>query len=86
MGFYLGKFIYLLDAYDDLEHDRKKQCYYPFHQTDTTEPQFSQNCEALLQMMMSSCAAAFERLPILHYEEILRNILYSGVWCRLESI
>ncbi|MFR4393225.1 MAG: DUF5685 family protein [Ruminococcus callidus] len=82
VGFYLGKFIYLLDAYDDLEHDRKKQCYNPFHQTDTTEPQFSQNCEALLQMMMSSCAAAFERLPILHYEEILRNILYAGVWTK----
>ena len=25
VGFYLGKFIYLLDAYDDLEHDRKKE-------------------------------------------------------------
>ena len=33
-------------------------------------------------MMMSSCAAAFERLPILHYEEILRNILYAGVWTK----
>ena len=29
MGFYLGKFIYLLDAYEDLEEDKKKKCFYP---------------------------------------------------------
>ena len=78
----MGKFIYLLDAYDDLERDRKKNCYNPFLLTDTTEPQFSQTCESMLQMMMASCAEAFERLPILHYEEILRNILYAGVWTK----
>jgi len=28
LGFYLGKFIYILDAYMDLEKDDKKGCYY----------------------------------------------------------
>ena len=30
MGFYLGKFIYLMDAYDDVEDDVKKGNYNPF--------------------------------------------------------
>ena len=30
MGFYLGKFIYLMDAYDDVEDDIKKGNYNPF--------------------------------------------------------
>ena len=30
MGFYLGKFIYLLDAYDDVEEDVKNGNYNPF--------------------------------------------------------
>ena len=30
MGFYLGKFIYLLDAYDDVEKDVKSGNYNPF--------------------------------------------------------
>ena len=30
MGFYFGKFIYLLDAYDDVEEDVKKGNYNPF--------------------------------------------------------
>ena len=29
IGFFLGKFIYLMDAYDDLEEDKKKHCYNP---------------------------------------------------------
>lgn len=80
IGFHLGKFIYLLDAYDDLEHDRKKNCYNPLRSMAEHDPQFSQTCKSLLKMMMASCAESFERLPILHYDEILRNILYAGVW------
>ena len=30
MGFFLGKFIYILDAYDDLEEDIKNKNYNPF--------------------------------------------------------
>ena len=36
-------------------------------------------------MMMSECSLAFEFLPILMYEDILRNILYAGVWLRYEA-
>ena len=28
----------------------------------------------------------FEKLPIIKYTDILRNILYSGVWCRFEAV
>ena len=37
-------------------------------------------------MMMSECCKEFERLPILENVEILRNILYSGVWGRYEAV
>ena len=37
-------------------------------------------------MMMSECCKEFEKLPILDNVEILRNILYSGVWCRYEAV
>lgn len=37
-------------------------------------------------MMMAECSRIFEKLPILDHAEILRNILYSGVWCRYEMI
>ena len=40
----------------------------------------------LLTMMIAEASRAFEQLPILKNAEILRNILYSGVWCRYEMI
>ena len=32
MGFFLGKFIYLMDAYEDLPEDLKKDRYNPLQQ------------------------------------------------------
>ena len=37
-------------------------------------------------MMMSECAKAFERLPIIQDIDILRNIIYSGVWVKYGMI
>ena len=36
--------------------------------------------------MMAESARAFERLPILECADVLRNILYSGVWTRYEMV
>ena len=36
--------------------------------------------------MMAEAARSFERLPILENAGILRNILYSGVWCRYAQL
>ena len=83
LGFYLGKFIYLCDCYEDLERDEKKGSYNPLL-ARSTEVDFAANCERMLSDMMARAARAFERLPILQDAEILRNILYSGIWLRFE--
>ncbi len=77
LGFYLGKFIYLMDAWDDLEKDRKRKEYNPFLNMDDNEKVYQ-----ILRMMMAETCKAFEKLPVIENVEILRNILYSGVWCR----
>ena len=35
---------------------------------------------------VTECAKSFERLPILLHADILRNILYSGVWSKYEYL
>ena len=84
MGFYLGKFIYLCDSYEDLERDARAGSYNPLL-ARRDSPTFSQDCEQMLGDMMARAALAFERLPILQDADILRNILYSGVWLRFEQ-
>lgn len=85
MGFFFGKFIYLMDAYEDLEKDEKSHSFNPFFPI-WHEPDFEDNVKKILTMMMAECSKAFERLPILEHVDILRNILYSGVWTRFEMI
>lgn len=85
MGFYFGKFIYLMDAYEDLEKDIKNHSYNPFLSIYKSED-FEKNCAEIMTMMMAECCRAFELLPILENADILRNILYSGVWSRYQII
>lgn len=85
MGFYMGKFIYLMDAYEDLESDQKKNIYNPFVKlAGESGKDFDTISRLMLTSMMSECAKSFERLPILLHADILRNILYSGVWSKYE--
>lgn len=81
MGFYLGKFIYLVDAYEDVYEDVKKGSYNLFSDR-YQQPEFEEEVQEILFMMMAACCREFEILPVLEYGEILRNILYSGVWSR----
>lgn len=85
MGFYFGKFIYLMDAYEDVEEDIKKGNYNPFAKEYIIEG-FDDKVKKLLILMMAETCREFEKLPIIKYADILRNILYSGVWCRFESV
>lgn len=85
IGCYLGKFIYLMDAYEDIEKDKQQGNYNPLYQL-YEEPDFEEECKSILMMMMAGCSREFEKLPILEHAEILRNILYSGVWYRYEKV
>ena len=84
-GYSLGRFIYLMDAYDDLEDDLKKKQFNPLAHLKDRED-FDAYIESVLELYMSEAADAFERMPVLEYSEVIRNIIYSGVWTRLEMM
>ena len=81
MGEGLGRFIYFMDAYDDLKKDVRKKKYNPLksmmHQED-----FEQICKDGMTMMIADSADAFEQLPVVKDADLMRNILYSGVWAK----
>ena len=87
LGFYMGKFIYLMDAYEDLDSDEKHNSYNPLLLLrEEQDKDFEVLVRLMMTSMMSECAKSFERLPILLHADILRNILYSGVWSKYEYI
>ena len=84
VGYYLGKYIYILDAYDDLEKDLASGSFNPLAAMGG-RPGLDDYVQGILTMTISSCTAAFETLPIVENIDILRNILYSGIWCKFEQ-
>lgn len=84
MGFYLGKFIYIADCFCDIEADIKKNRPNPMRQMYKSED-FNRECNIILNMMVACAADEFEKLPIIENADILRNIIYSGIWQGLEE-
>ena len=78
MGFYLGRFIYLLDAALDYDKDEKKGKYNPYLAMGTGKDWH--RWEEYLVLTMGRCTESFEKLPLVQDKPLLDNILYSGVW------
>ncbi|MFI3207602.1 MAG: DUF5685 family protein [Eubacteriales bacterium] len=89
IGFYLGKYIYIMDAFDDIEKDMKKKSYNPLKELYMEQQGhlevFESKCWEMLQMMIAECSVEFEKLPCLEDIDILRNIIYDGVWTRFNE-
>lgn len=81
MGYSLGRFIYFLDAWDDAAKDEKTGSYNPLLSIKAMDD-YEEVVHRILTLEIAECAMAFEKLPIVEDVNILRNILYSGVWTK----
>ena len=45
-------------------------------------PDYEELCRSAMMMMVAEATEAFEQLPIILDADIIRNVLYSGVWSR----
>ena len=81
MGASLARFIYFMDAYEDLPKDKKKNRFNPLL-PHASRPDYEDWCRRNLTMLIAECTDAFERLPLEQDLNLLRNVLYSGVWSR----
>lgn len=79
MGAALGGFIYLMDAYEDYDEDVRRGRYNPLKSLHAQQD-YEARMEDILTMEMGKCVRAFDYLPLEKDTQLLRNILYSGVW------
>lgn len=79
-GYYLGRWIYLMDAADDLEKDIKSDSFNPFktkHNGNITETM--NYCNEVLNMTAAQIVMAYDLLTPHSYKNILDNIIYEGI-------
>ena len=80
IGDTLGRFIYVMDACLDQASDQKHGRYNPVAEFERVNGRFDGGLT--LTMLIGDCSLAFERLPLEQDLDLLRNILYSGVWSK----
>lgn len=86
LGSNLGRFIYLMDALLDLPSDLQKNRYNPLAgRAAESDSELKENCTAVFHILLGECSNAFEQLPLIQDADLLRNILYSGVWAKYRA-
>ena len=81
VGAGLGRFIYWMDAWEDYDEDLKKGCFNPLAAW-RSRPDYEDFCRETLEMLIADAAESFEILPLEQDLDLLRNVIYSGVWQR----
>ncbi|MBE6883503.1 MAG: hypothetical protein E7487_02735 [Ruminococcaceae bacterium] len=84
LGYLIGRYIYLCDACDDLEEDRKKGRFNPLIQKGETPD--SKEIEGAVYLTIAEIQAAYALLEVDRYGEILENIVMLGLKSRADAI
>lgn len=88
LGYNIGKWIYVLDAFDDIEKDIKSGSYNPLlyrfdyksgEGVEDFKNRIIENIEFTLIRCLSEASGAYELLEIKKNKEILNNIIYLGL-------
>jgi hypothetical protein len=86
LGYNIGRWIYIIDAFADYEKDLKKNSYNPFIYSQKEYDEIREELRITLTYTLASAASAYELLDIKKNDEILRNIIYIGLKNKQDSI
>ncbi|HEY8422260.1 MAG TPA: DUF5685 family protein [Thermoclostridium sp.] len=95
VGYNLGKWIYLLDAYDDIEDNIKNGSYnplvvqYKYSENESVESfreRIREKTEFVLVYSLSELEKAFSLLDIKKNKSILDNIIYRGLLIKTRNV
>ena len=82
LGYVLGRYIYLLDAADDLERDIKTGAFNPLKRQNISNEDIKNiktDCEMSLNVCISEAQDAILKIELKHFEPILKNIIFLGL-------
>lgn len=82
IGFNIGKYIYILDAFCDLDKDIKKNRYNPFISYKDKKEELKELVDEILKMCLGVLVRNIDLLDINKNLGIIENIVYSGMYER----
>lgn len=80
-GYNIGRWVYLIDAIDDVEKDVKNKSYNPFAKKflEKGREKLANELESGLTYTLANITASYDILEIKRNGKILENIIYSGL-------
>lgn len=83
IGYMTGRFVYILDAADDLEDDKKKGAFNPFSGEDISSAEsrkiFAEKVRGMLNLTQSIALESLDMLEVERFYDIMDNILLEGL-------
>ena len=76
LGYNLGRWIYIIDAYNDIESDRRSVSYNPLVISDHTDPG---DIELSLTLTLGNIASAYELIGFKKNRELIGKMIYLGL-------
>ena len=86
VGFNIGKYIYIMDAYEDLDEDLEKGRYNPFTSYKDDREALKDRVDKLIGMTLARLEEGILDLDIEVNKSIIDNIIYSGVYLRYKGL
>lgn len=94
LGYNLGKWIYIIDAWDDLENDMKNKKFNVintcFNNDNISYNEFSKQVKKRIDFILGTCAAQclnfLNRLSLKKNEDLLYNILQYGLLEKMDKV
>ena len=79
-GYFMGRWIYLIDAADDIEKDLKEKNFNPFIKTnDINNICLNKYCNQVLNQSLSMAISEYSLLPVSRLKGIIDNIINLGL-------
>jgi hypothetical protein len=75
LGYHLGRFIYIVDAVDDLEQDRESGAYNPLLLREIPK----ESLETSLSLDLAQMGDCIGKLPLIYHKNIIENVVYLGL-------
>lgn len=92
LGYMVGRYVYILDAADDLEDDLKSGSFNPFKaeygdiESEKTKRGFAERVRGMLNLTQSSALDALDSLEKKRFGDILENIIFDGLTFSAEKM
>ena len=89
-GYNIGRWIYVIDAYNDIEKDLDSGSYNPFLAEITDmgkdKKSIAERLSTTLTLNLDSAASAYELLRVYKNDGIIRHIVYTSLYARQKNI